>query len=511
MSQALRDARRFEEAQARAIAPEERPAFHLSARAGWMNDPNGFSWHGGQYHMFYQYHPYDSHWGPMHWGHAVSGDLLGWRYLPAAMAPDMPYDLYGCFSGSAVTLPDGRHLLMYTGVSKEAGEGGALRDVQTQNLAVGDGVDYHKYEGNPVLTARDLPEGGSPYDFRDPRLWRTEDGWRALVANNRPGHGGQLLLYKSADLKGWTLESVLLENENRLGLMWECPDLFELDGKQVLLVSAQDMLPQGFEYHNGNGTFYMIGEIDPQTKRFVPESDHALDYGIDFYAPQTVLTPDGRRVMIGWMQNWDTCNLRTPSIPWFGQMSLPRELFLKDGRLYQRPVRELEALRGEMIAFEHVAIDSGEIQLPGIRGRMMDIELELEPDGELYNRFAIRFAKGGVYHTGVSFRPRESVLKVDRKFSGSRRAIIHQRRAKVSHQNGRLRLRLILDRYSVEVFVGDGEKVMSATVTTELSARDISFFADGRLSFSVRCWPLNPPMLLPLQAEGEEPSAAMMI
>ena len=118
MRQALRDARRYEEAQERLIPAQDRPAFHLSARVGWMNDPNGFSFHDGQYHMFYQYHPYDSHWGPMHWGHAVSEDLLRWRYLPAAMAPDMPYDREGCFSGSAITLKDGRQLLMYTGVSK---------------------------------------------------------------------------------------------------------------------------------------------------------------------------------------------------------------------------------------------------------------------------------------------------------------------------------------------------------------------------------------------------------
>ena len=159
MSQPLRDARRQEEELERLISPEDRPVFHLSARAGWMNDPNGFSWFGGQYHLFYQYHPYDSHWGPMHWGHAVSEDLLSWRYLPAALAPDMPYDRDGCFSGSALTLHDGRHLLMYTGVAKEVLSDGSLRGVQTQNLAFGDGTDYRKFEKNPVLSARDLPEG----------------------------------------------------------------------------------------------------------------------------------------------------------------------------------------------------------------------------------------------------------------------------------------------------------------------------------------------------------------
>ena len=146
MSDALERAREYELAAERDIAPAERPLFHLSARCGWMNDPNGFSFYNGQYHLFYQYHPYTSHWGPMHWGHAVSRDLLHWEYLPAALAPDTAYDGGGCFSGSAATLPDGRHLLMYTGVSKDG-----VRKKQTQNLAVGDGRDYQKLPQNPVI------------------------------------------------------------------------------------------------------------------------------------------------------------------------------------------------------------------------------------------------------------------------------------------------------------------------------------------------------------------------
>ena len=164
-SQTLWEARKYEEAFGKAISLQERPGFHLSPRTGWMNDPNGFSWHDGKYHMFYQYHPYDSHWGPMHWGHAVSTDLLHWEYLPAALAPDEIYDRDGCFSGSAITLPDGRQLLMYTGVVKERQANGGYNEVQAQCLAVGDGVDYVKYDKNPVLDEKDIPEGGSRFDF----------------------------------------------------------------------------------------------------------------------------------------------------------------------------------------------------------------------------------------------------------------------------------------------------------------------------------------------------------
>ena len=486
MSQILQDARAFEALHGPTILPEQRPAFHLSPYIGWMNDPNGFSFYGGQYHMFYQYHPYDSHWGPMHWGHAVSRDLLHWEFLPCALAPDMPYDKDGCFSGSAITLPDGRQMLMYTGVRHETDSSGQTREVQTQNLAFGDGMNYEKYSGNPVLTEADLPEGGSRYDFRDPKILQTSDGtYLALIANDQKGVGGQILVYRSGDALHWSLVGPLASNHNRLGLMWECPDFFRLDGYDVLLASAQDMLPKGFEYHNGNGSFYLLGHCGEADGSYTVESDHAADYGIDFYAPQTVLTPDGRRVMIGWMQNWDTCNLHTRWVPWFGQMSLPRELSVRNGVLCQRPIRELELMRKDEVRHTDVLIKDEERQLPGVSGRMADLELEIEPVGPVFSRFAIRFAKNDLYQTTVSFRPHESVLKIDRKFSGSRRAIIHQRRAKVRHDQGRLKLRLILDRFSAEVFVGDGEQVLSATVSTDLSAQDISFFADGAVRLNV--------------------------
>ncbi|MCM1027561.1 MAG: glycoside hydrolase family 32 protein [Roseburia sp.] len=487
-SQTLREARKYEEALEKLISAEERPAFHLSPRTGWMNDPNGFSWYNGEYHLFYQYHPYDSQWGPMHWGHAVSDDLLHWKYLPAALAPDEACDRDGCFSGSAVTLPDGRQLLMYTGVVRERQTDGGSREVQTQCLAVGDGVDYEKYEKNPVLDEKDIPEGGSRYDFRDPKIWREEDGsYRCVVGNRAADEGGQILLFSSPDGFEWHYEKVLAANGDRFGKMWECPDFFPLDGKWVLVTSPQDMLPSGFEYHNGNGTLCLIGDYDRETEEFTEQSDQAVDYGIDFYAPQTILTPDGRRVMIGWMQNWDTCNhRRKQEEPWFGQMSLPRELWIQDGRLYQRPIRELEKMRANRVAYENITV-SGTVRLEGICGRRVDLELTVRrSEGcDLYRKFSVRFAQNDRYHTSLSFRPGESVLKVDRKFSGSRKAIIHQRRSRVNHRDGELKLRLILDRFSVEVFVNDGEQTLSAVLYTEQEAEGISFIADGTVNLDV--------------------------
>lgn len=487
ISQTLREARKFEEASEKLIPKEERPAFHLSTRTGWLNDPNGFCWYQGKYHLFYQYHPYNSQWGPMHWGHAVSSDLLHWEYLPAALAPDEFYDRDGCFSGSAIELPDGRHLLMYTGVSKERQKNGSFCDVQTQCLAVGDGIDYEKYEGNPVLDENNLPKGCSCFDFRDPKLWKQEDGtYGCVIVNRSADESGHVLLFTSEDGFHWHYKSVLSANKNRFGKMWECPDFFSLDGKQVLLVSPMDMLPQGFEYHNGNGTLCLIGDYDKAAGIFNDKIHQAVDYGIDFYAPQTILTPDGRRVMIGWMQNWDTCSIHAPEKLWFGQMSLPRELSIKNGRLYQTPLRELEWLRSNKIEYRNVPV-SGTVTLEGIKGRKVDMELAIRPGSRknLYQKFAIRFAQNEDYRTSVSFRPYEQILKIDRKFSGSRRAIIHQRRCKVNRKDSELKLRLILDQFSAEIFINDGEQVMTATMYTEKEADGISFFADGKAEIDV--------------------------
>ena len=493
-SQALREARRYEEVAEKYIREDDRPAFHLSTRVGWMNDPNGFSYYKGQYHLFHQYYPYAVKWGPMHWAHAVSDDLLHWEYLPAALAPDSQVDSDGCFSGSAVELPDGRQLLMYTGVvSVERRMGEIEKVIQHQCLAVGDGIDYEKYSGNPVLGGNDIPEGCSKEDFRDPKAWREADGtYRCVVAVRPPDGSGMILLYSSEDAFHWKFESILAENRNRFGKMWECPDFFELDGRHVLLTSPQDMFPSGFEYHNGNGSLCLIGSFDEETKKFHDEYDQAIDYGIDFYAPQTILTPDGRRVMIAWMQNWDTLAIVRNKALWFGQMTIPREVSVKNNRFYQWPIRELEGLRHDKVEYHDVKI-SGETSLEGISGREIDITMKIRPaDPEnVYNKFAVWFAQDDTFHTSLSFHPKDSIMKIDRKFSGSCRAVIHQRRSKVNHNNGELTFRMILDRFSAEIFINNGEQTITATIYTDLSADGIKLISDGEVIIDIEKYDLS--------------------
>lgn len=223
----LQKARDYEEEHSAAISAAERPAYHLTPYVGWMNDPNGFSFYHGKYHLFYQYNPYATQWGPMHWGHAVSTDLLHWEYLPCAIAPDSPSDNGpGCFSGSATEMDDGRQLLMYTSVVSEKQPNGEMRDIQTQSVAVGDGLDYEKPACNPVLTQKDLPEGYSKFDFRDPKIWREADGtYSAVTVALTEDGSGAAVLFQSKDGFDWHFVTVLARNNNVYGKMWECPDV----------------------------------------------------------------------------------------------------------------------------------------------------------------------------------------------------------------------------------------------------------------------------------------------
>ncbi len=487
ISEKLAKARAYEAENEKKITPEMRPAFHLTPRVGWMNDPNGFSYYKGQYHMFYQYYPYRPFWGPMHWGHAVSKDLLHWTYLPAALAPDEPYENGGgCFSGSAVELPDGRQLLVYTGVLSEKQPDGTMHDVQQQCVAVGDGVDYEKYENNPVMTAKQLPEDSSRFDFRDPKAWRAADGtYRCVMVSCDKKGDGRAVLFESKDGFSWNFKSILTQNNGRFGKMWECPDLFELDGKSVLIVSPMEMEAEGLEYPNGHGVVCQIGTYDDNAGTFVCEQAQSIDYGIDFYAPQTVQTPDGRRIMIGWMQNWAFVNQHSENEPWFCQMTLPRELTLVNGRLIQRPTKEFDACRKNPVSYQNVVV-SGEKKLDGIEGRVADIELSIAPENkDGYYLFEMRFAQDDKHYTALRYRPRESELEIDRRYSDSRVAFIHQRSCKVRKNDGKLKLRVVIDRFSAEVFANDGEQVMSVTFTTDRAAKGISFVADGAVKMDI--------------------------
>lgn len=473
---------------------KEKPVFHLTPPVGWLNDPNGFSMYQGKIHLFYQYHPYSTEWGPMHWGHSISGDFVKWDELPVALAPDQDYDAAGCFSGSAIETEDG-HVLVYTGVVEKEEEDGTKKIFQHQCLAVGDGICYEKVKDNPVVSACLLPDGLSEADFRDPKIWN-EDGMYYLVTGCRNEQwDGRVVLFASEDLQNWRYLSVLADNRGKYGKMWECPDFFALGNKHVLVVSPMDMQADGKEFHNGNQSMAMIGEYDRQNHHLLEEQVISLDYGTDFYAPQTMQTEDGRRIMIAWMHSWDM-DIRPKDQKWNGMMTIPRQLELRNGLLYQNPVRELRNYYTEAVICEEKAL-SGKTTIPGIQGRVLDLTVELL-EGE-YEVFMVSFAKNDRYSNSFRYVCGTQTIEFDRTFSGMTRDAVCQRVMRIKKPEETLKLRLVLDKFSVELFVNDGIQTFTSAFYTPMDAEEIVFDCDGTVMANIEKYKIE----LDVKKDGE--------
>ncbi|MEJ0032690.1 MAG: glycoside hydrolase family 32 protein [Bacteroidota bacterium] len=303
-----------------------RPKFHFTPQKNWTNDPNGLVYYDGEYHLFFQYNPYGDKWGHMSWGHAVSKDLLHWEELPVAIEEyvDSEGDSVMIFSGSAVVSGDSIVAIFTSHKSTK----------QSQSIAVSHDKarTFKVYKGNPVLDI-------GRKDFRDPKVFWYEPQKKWVMAAVVPDQH-KVNLYESKDLKSWNFMS----DFGKVGdttKIWECPDLFPLSNKWVLLISASH--PQGGPFV---GMQYFVGDFDG-TKFSVDDSSRYplyVDYGKDFYAGITYNNePGGRRIMIGWANNWAYAG-SVPTSPWRGGMSLPRELSLdSDLKLKQVPAVEIES------------------------------------------------------------------------------------------------------------------------------------------------------------------------
>lgn len=436
-----------------------RPQFHFTPPANWMNDPNGMVYYDGEYHLFYQYHPESTVWGPMHWGHAITTDLVHWEHMPVALEPDK---LGTIFSGSAVIdhqntsglgKPDQPAMVaIYTYHDAEGEKAGRI-DYQTQGIAYSTdkGRTWEKYEGNPVLKNPGIR------DFRDPKVsWVTsEDGngkWIMTLAVK-----DKISFYSSPNLLDWTHESDFNPDWAAYGGVWECPDLFPLtdnDGEEkwVLLVSINPGGPNG-----GSATQYFIGDFDGSN--FIVESSEVkwLDFGADNYAGVSwsdIPENDGRRLFIGWMSNWMYADA-VPTENWRSAMTIPRSLELvKSGDEFivaSRPVKELEKLRSSSEKITGENIDLKE-EL---------VELLLTP---LADDFSIEFSNAAGEKTIVKKEGNQLIL--DRTQSGRTEfsdgfAESHSAPIMLSEVD---LVRVYLDRSSIEVFINDGELVMTDVV-----------------------------------------------
>ena len=384
-----------------------RPQFHLTPYQGWMNDPNGLTtWRGG-YEAFFQYHPPAPYWGPMHWAHARTPDLVRWRNLPIALYPDppaTPSDASGIFSGGA--LDDGGTLhAFYTRFTDTAARPGATPET-VERVTTTDGATFVRDPANPLVAAA---PPGSAAGFRDPKVVRDPGGagWLMVVGSGHAGRG-RVQLYRSDDLSRWTHAGVLLEGDGTTGAMWECPTLLRVGGVDVLLVSVDGR------------TRWFTGGLAGD--RFVPRATGLLDAGPDLYATQDVSGAD-RPVVYGWMDHWGA---REPTRVngWAGAFSLPRELFLTaDGRVGSRPVAEVGTLRAASLATWPRRVVGA--PATATRARTLDLEVELDTRAATASRFGVDVlaSAAGGHHRALGPGERRARARHDALGHGRRRQL----------------------------------------------------------------------------------------
>lgn len=329
-----------------------RPELHISPPIGWLNDPNGLCQYQGEYHAFYQMAPFQPEGGLKFWGHCTSRDLLHWEFQGVPLYPDQPFDCHGAYSGSALVEEDGLYAF-FTGNVKLSGDYDYVSTGRESNTILAVSRDGRNFGSKTLLmTNEDYPEDMTKH-VRDPKVWK-QDGRYYMVQGGRTKEDrGVVLVFGSEDKENWKYLT-RLGSETPFGYMWECPDLYEIDGKQILSISPQGVEPDGLLYANKyqSVTCFLDGDFrqGPVCAGF-----RELDGGFDFYAPQTFLADDGRRIQIGWMgmpDVEDEYTNKTMMYGWQNLLTIPRELSIKDGILCQDPVRELDHWWNREVFFE---------------------------------------------------------------------------------------------------------------------------------------------------------------
>jgi fructan beta-fructosidase len=449
-----------------------RPQFHFSPQAHWMNDPNGMVYYDNEYHLFYQYYPDSTVWGPMHWGHAVSRDLIHWEHLPVALYPD---SLGYIFSGSAVVdaanttgFKNGdEHPLVAIFTYDKNG-------FETQAIAYSNdkGRNWTKYDNNPVI------KNPGEKDFRDPKVfWHLQsDHWvMSLAVANR------IQFYRSKNLKDWELTGEFGREHGNHDGVWECPDLFPLpvsgtgESKWVLLVSINPGSPNG-----GSGTQYFIGNFDGNT--FANENDPAtelfIDYGRDNYAGVTWgNAPEGRTIFLGWMSNWNYAQV-VPTETWRSAMTLPRDLSLKSTsngiRLVSSPSPEVYHLRGDKrsLSFNQTLIHNG----------LLELKIEINQDESSATDFGVELFNDRNENVRIGYDRAANRFYIDRTNAGKKEfsedfAGVHYAPRVADHNS--LRFHLFVDVASVELFADGGSTCMTSIFFPTSNFSHIRLYTQG--------------------------------
>ncbi|QZY97439.1 sucrose-6-phosphate hydrolase [Pantoea dispersa] len=451
--------------QPRALSDPHYPGWHLAPVTGLLNDPNGFIHFAGRYHLFYQWNALGCQHQHKCWGHWSSADLLHWQHEPIALMPDEEYDRSGCYSGSAVD-DNGALTLIYTGNVKFAdGARTAWQCLAVQNAQGG----FDKL--GPVIA---LPDGYTGH-VRDPKVWRHGEHWFMVLGAQDQQKQGKVLLLRSADLRQWhNLGEIAGSGLNGLAAasyMWECPDMFTLGDSTFLICCPQGLAREQHRFLNAHPSAWLSGDLDYANARFSHGELHELDAGFEFYAPQTTLTADGRRLLVGWMGVPDGEEMLQPTVAngWIHQMTCVRELGTRDGRLFQRPVTELQALRSVEQHYQGPAADAPVIDA-------QRLELLLSGQGDITLDFADQ----------LRLEWRGDGLRLARRSLANGEWQFRYWRGAVSQ------LQLLCDHSSVEIFINEGEGVMSSRY---FPAHPAQLTLTGHAEVTARYWSLRPCMV----------------
>ena len=408
-----------------------KPVFHITADKGWINDPNGVVKFKGLYHVFYQHHPYSCEWGPMHWGHVVSKDLIHWDYLPYALIPGDEFDKDGCFSGTSLVVGDTLYVV-YTGfINNEDPE--HIRQIQCLASSK-DGINFVKH--GAIITEKHLPKEYKPCDFRDPKLFYKDGYYYLLVATRRVNNGGAIILYKSKDLKVWEFVNDILTHKSE-GEMIECADYHEDLG--LLLYCEQNFPSESSHCLNIHSCEYEVGAFDKEFKFIAKSPKTLVDYGFDFYAPQIM---NDEHILFAWLNMWERNN-PSSKYNFAGMLTCPRKVEVVDNIMLQTPV--IYGSKKEETTFEKTY--SGELSV-GV------IELNIEK----LRSFSFELRKGTKDVTKVYLK--DDKIYFDRSESGE--VLSGSEKDEYSLKGIRIMpyrkldntiIYIVMDKYSVELFV----------------------------------------------------------
>lgn len=447
--------------------------FHLMPETGWLNDPNGLVQFNGTYHVYYQYVPDNPNGGLVHWGHKTSEDLVHFEDQAIFLSPDQPYDKDGVYSGSAFVKDNEIHFF-YTGNVKQPGEHDYTfsgREQNTVHVVSKDGytIDYREV----CIPHEAYPEGFTDH-IRDPKVFEKNGQYFMVLGSRSHDHHGKILLYVSDDLYNWEYKGIFLEGDREMGYMYECPDFFETPDEDVMIFSPQGLKATKYEFENVHNAGYYLGETDWANNRFVPKTPFKeLDRGFDFYAPQTFEDETGRRLLIGWMGIGDTMpeySNPTPDRGWQHALTLPRELSIENGQLMQRPLKEYQKIRKNEVQ----SIMGSDSTLEFSQRDTFELLVEVkEMDGplEMYLK----------EDTTLSYE--NNVLSLSHGVSGYGRSTrsIQLEELKTIH--------LFVDTSSIEIFINDGEFVMTSRVYPK-KLRD-TVLIEGKADLLATKWELS--------------------